>query len=101
MRPLKKAAPLHHVHDCVDCVDCEGTGVIQDRDFEDDGAPRFYSVECEGCGGSGKLVDCHLCDEPMPLADAESLGHICGPCSSNAEVKDQDVERARLRRWIA
>jgi hypothetical protein len=98
VRPLKKAAPLHHAHEC---TDCEGAGVIQDRDFEDDGAPRFYSVECEGCGGCGKLADCHLCDSPMPLTEAESLGHVCGPCRADHEKRDLDVERARLRRWVA
>lgn len=98
MRPLAKTRPQQWVHDC---VACEGLGVTHDRDYDDEGVAISVRVECEGCSGCGKLAACDLCDEPMPLGEAESLGHICGPCSADAERSEQDIERERLRRWRA
>jgi hypothetical protein len=98
VRPLAKARPQRWVHDC---VACEGVGVTTERDYDDEGVAISVRVECEGCSGCGKLAACDLCDEPIPLSDAELLGYVCGPCRGDLENRDQDVERARLRRWVA
>lgn len=98
MRPLKKARPQRWVHDC---TSCEGVGVTHDRDYDDDGVARSVRVTCEDCDGCGQHAPCDLCDEPMPLSEAETLGYICGFCRAKAEKRDQDVERARIRRWVA
>lgn len=98
MRPLKKARPQRWVHDC---TGCDGVGVTLERDYDDEGVAISVRHECEGCSGCGKTGACDLCDEPMPLREAEEFSYICRPCRADHELRDQDVERARLRRWVA
>jgi DnaJ-class molecular chaperone len=80
-----------------DCPDCDGLG----RFAEDDGDsedPCVRIARCEGCDGTGVLVDCVICDEPMPLSDAEQGSGHCPQCRAELEQSDQASEYLRITR---
>ncbi len=89
--------PVRHVSPC--CA-CGGSGQTEDQDYDED---RSWTVRvrCEACDGTGQLADCDLCDEPMPLSEAELNGYVCGPCKADAERGDAAAEMARIRRMAS
>lgn len=53
---------------------------------------------CEGCDGTGRLVDCRDCDEPTPPTILELNSGFCGQCAADRVMADNCAERARQRR---
>jgi RecJ-like exonuclease len=95
LKPLAKGRrPLRHEQDC---PDCEGRGRFLDRDWDEHGQMTSWAT-CEGCDGSGKLVDCALCDEPTPATVHELNSGYCGGCAADLASGDAEAERERIRR---
>lgn len=95
---LRKARAQHTSYAC---DDCQGAGVTLDQDWDDEGVIYRREVRCEACDGSASMTNCDVCDEAMPLSEAELNGYVCGACCVDRERGDQQAEVARLRRWAS
>lgn len=73
------------------CLHCDGA---RGGRCEDSGA----WAPCEGCAGSGLLVDCMQCSEPMPYGEAAREGAYCGGCRAELDASDRDYHERAMRR---
>ena len=98
VRKAKARQPVRHVQAC---QVCDGSGRTLDEDYDPEYGARIVPVPCEGCDGTGWLADCAICDEPMPLTEAEQNGYRCTACVVAAEVGDAEAEMSRIRRLVS
>lgn len=76
------------------CRDCDGAGRTLAEDHDEHGT-HHIDVTCEGCEGTGELINCRSCDEPIPAGDAR----VCAGCMLLANRIDDADERDWIGRW--